>query len=153
MSGRKELESGMDTTFGSNPKKVREAIERWSDNDRRILIQIIIKDIINWIQQDSQWKQIHCYSDEPDVEKDLWRLCGVHQQSLWSLWSLWKKIKAKEKSDHDRELLIFQKERSKTGDGVGPTAPQVYDPDKEQVAQQGWACITNTHSDWTRGTT
>ena len=44
MSGRKELESGMDTTLGSDPKKVREAIERWSDNDRRILIQIIIKD-------------------------------------------------------------------------------------------------------------
>ena len=44
MSGRKELESGMDTTFGSNPKKVREAIERWSDNDRNLLIQIIIKD-------------------------------------------------------------------------------------------------------------
>ena len=72
---------------------------------------------------------------------------------LQKLRSLWKKIKAKEKCDHDKELLIFQKECSKTGDVFGPTAPQVYDPDKEQVAQQGWACITNTHSDWTRGKT
>ena len=54
---------------------------------------------------------------------------------LQKLRSLWKK--AKEKSDHDKELLIFQKECSKTGGGVGPNAPQVYDPDKEQVDTVG----------------
>ena len=36
-----------------------------------------------------------------------------------------------------RNCSSLKKECSKTGGGVGPNAPQVYDPDKEQVDTVG----------------
>ena len=66
---------------------------------------------------------------------NLWRPPTEVRWIILKLRSLWKKIKAKSrrKVTTTRSCSSFKKECSKTGGGVGPNAPQVYDPDKEQV--------------------
>ena len=132
MSEIKEQQSVMDLdTLGSNPKMMREANERWTDNDRRILIQIITK------KNDGKYNKILSgKASTVTMMSQTWKnICddfaaatNRDNVNLQKLRSLWKKIKQKEKSNHDKNLLKNKNECSKTGGGVGPNAPQVYDP-------------------------
>ena len=97
MSEIKEQQSVMDLdTLGSNPKMMREANERWTDNDRRILIQIITK------KNDGKYNKILSgKASTVTMMSQTWKnICddfaaatNRDNVNLQKLRSLWKKIK------------------------------------------------------------